>query len=682
MRRTLALAAVCLHLSFAAVAQSTTTSRATKQKAPANPSAGKAAQPSTSSKAGESGTSAAPENPSTSTTSGGARAAAGQASSSQGGARPSAAQTDPEEFRRQVMEEVRRELQKTRDEVKQQTAWIEQDSAARVQDSEAVESLRQRVNLFQPHGYMRLRGEFFNNMDLGRGPDPTNHQLFPGPFIGTGGNHSQSDANMRFRFEPTFAVSEDLAIYAQMDLLDNILLGSDPVSDPFLDPFTPLHILETSRATETIRLKRVWGRVNTQLGELLFGRMGYHWGLGILHNDGNCLDCDFGDSFDRIAFAPREIKGHTFTLMFDLLSKGAGTTGEFGELGRTVDLDTLDDGYRLGISVTRLDTPEVVKRKLDAGQWVVNYGLLLDYRTQGWDTVTTANVDNVTTLGQFSSLRGNVVKRDAKLYQPDLFLSLKRRKWRLDLEVASTIGSVGNRASRDVDIATNPQLTQGITFFQWGSALQMDVALFPGDALLVGVEAGAASGDKGAYGFGARPWRNGSGNLQPVPPGIEPWRAAGRGDIDGNHLDFADPNHTHGRVNNFVFNRAFNVDMILFRNIVTAVTSAWYLKPSLRYRPTGRKTGGGDDTGFEILGSIMYSQAFYPENAPGLARGLGIELNVGITYDTSDRFHTGFAYGLLLPLDGLRNVTLPPGSGLTGDTSIAHAMKFIFAIPF
>src|SRR5207237_6196096 len=161
---------------------------------------------------------------------------------------PAVSQIDPEEFRRQVMEEVRRELQKAKDEVKQETAWIEQDSAARVQDSEAVEALKQRVNLFQPHGYLRLRGEFLNNLDLGRGGDKAGYNLFPGPFIGTGGNHSQSDANLRFRFEPTFEVSEDLAIYVQMDLLDNILLGSDPVSDPFLDPFTPLHIFETSSA--------------------------------------------------------------------------------------------------------------------------------------------------------------------------------------------------------------------------------------------------------------------------------------------------------------------------------------------------------------------------------------------------------------------------------------------------
>ncbi|HYV65231.1 MAG TPA: TIGR04551 family protein [Myxococcales bacterium] len=689
MRRIPALVAVCLLLPCAVMAQTSPapSSKAAKQKpkSKSNPPAAETAQPSVADKPTEPGPAAG----STSTVAAASPAAAPQASGSEAAGQKPPAPTDSEEFRRAVMEEVRRELAKAKEEMKQQTAWIEQDTAARVQDSEAVESLRQRVNLFQPHGYFRMRSEFFNNMDLGRGPDKTGHQLFPGPFIGTGGNHSQSDANMRFRFEPTLQVSEDLAIYVQMDFLDNILFGSDPVSDPFIDPFTPLHVMESTRLSDAVKVKRVWGRVNTQLGELLFGRMGYHWGLGILHNDGNCLDCDFGDTFDRIAFAPREIKGHTFTLMFDLFAKGAGTTGEFGELGRSVDLDTLDDGYRLGLSVTRLDTPEAIKRKLDAGQWVVNYGLLVDFRTQGWDTVVTTSVDDV--MGNLASLRSQVVKRDAKLYQPDIFLSLKKRKWRLDLEIASTIGSVGNRASRDVDVATNPQVTQGLTFAQFGGALQTDVAMLPADALLIGLEYGAASGDKGAFGFGARPWRAGTGSQQPVPPGVTPYNAAGPGDIDGNHIDFcvdapppqgcpASSGHTHGRVNNFVFNRAFNVDMILFRNIITSVTSAWYLKPSLRYRPTGRKMGGGDDTGFEILFAGIYSQAWYVENTPGLAKPLGLEFNVGITYDTSDRLHSGLAYGLLIPFSGLRNLT--PPTGLTGDPGIAHAIKFILAIPF
>jgi hypothetical protein len=72
----------------------------------------------------------------------------------------------------------------------------------------------------------------------------------------------------------------------------------------------------------------------------------------------------------------------------------------------------------------------------------------------------------------------------------------------------------------------------------------------------------------------------------------------------------------------------------------------------------------------------MYARAFYQENTPGLSKGLGLELNLGITYDTSDRFHSGFAYGLLLPFDGLRN------PDTLASPSIAHAMKFILAIPF
>jgi uncharacterized protein (TIGR04551 family) len=678
MLRSLCLAAAVSFAGGGAFAQTapapTTKKRVKPKRPPQNPSAGDKQTPATSRKTGEQGTAAAPSQAGPS--------GAGGSTAPSSATAPSAGATtlqtprafDQEEFRRQVMEEVRRELQKTKDEVKQETAWVEQDSQARVQDSEAVESLKQRVNLFQPHGYVRMRGEFFNNLRLGRGADPAGFYLFPGPFIGAGGNNSQSDANFRFRFEPTLAVSEDLSIYFQADILDNILLGSSPATDAYLDPFTPLSLLANRRGAGTVNVKRVWGRVNTQLGELLFGRMGYHWGLGILHNDGNCLDCDYGDTYDRIAFAPREFKGHHLSVMFDILDKGAMTTGEKDELGRSVDLDTLDDGYRLALEVTHVDTPEEIKRKLAANQWVVNYGVVIDYRTQIWDTP-------VSTTDATGTLRSHVVERRAKIYQPDAFFSFKRRKWRLDAEVAFSLGTVGTHQQSDFDPGTvtgdvATQLRRGINIFQVGGALQTDVAFLSADALLFGLEWGGASGDKGAYGFGARPWRNGSGAAQPAAPGQQPTRAAGAGDIDGSHLDFSSLTGGHARINNFVFNRAFNVDMILFRNLVTSVTSAWYVKPSMRYRPTGRKTGGGDDTGFELILSGMYSQAWYAENTPGLAKPLGLEFDVGVTYDTSDRFHAGLAYGILLPLDGLRNVTTSQSA------STAHAVRLLLAIPF
>src|SRR3954471_5995930 len=399
MLRSLCLSAALALAAGSVAAQTAPATKGAKRakKAPQNPAADETQSPSTSTKIGEQGTKAAPSTAGTGTAAG---AAAGAASPtppppSAGASTTQAPRTlDQEEFRRQVMEEVRRELQKMKDEVKQETAWVEQDSQARVQDSEAVESLKQRVNLFQPHGYLRMRGEFFNNMRLGRGQDPAGFFLFPGPFIGVGGNNSQSDANFRFRFEPTLEVSEDLSIHFQADILDNVLLGSSPVTDAYLDPFTPLSLAAVRRGEGTVNVKRVWGRVNTPLGELLFGRMGDNWGLGILHNDGNCLDCDFGDTYDRVAFSPREVKGHHFTLMFDILDKGANTAGEKGELGRSVDLDTLDDGYRLALEITRLDTPEEIKRKLDTQGWVVNYGLVVDYRTQPWDTPVTVTTSD------------------------------------------------------------------------------------------------------------------------------------------------------------------------------------------------------------------------------------------------------------------------------------------------
>ena len=38
------------------------------------------------------------------------------------------------------------------------------------------------------------------------------------------------------------------------------------------------------------------------VGVLSAGRMGNHWGLGMLANGGDCLDCNGGDAVDRLAF--------------------------------------------------------------------------------------------------------------------------------------------------------------------------------------------------------------------------------------------------------------------------------------------------------------------------------------------------------------------------------------------
>ena len=605
-------------------------------------------------------------------------------------AAPAAPAIDPDEFRRQVMEEVRKELQKTKDEVKQETSWVEADSTARVQDSEAVEKLKQSVNLFQPHGYFRIRPEFYYDMNLGRGADPAGYTLFPQGFINSGNNKSTSDANMRFRFDPTFMISEDIQIHMTSDILDNVLLGSSPTNDPVLDQYTPLASLTSGRAGVPINIKRVWARVNTQLGEFTGGRMGYHFGLGILHNDGNCLDCDYGDTYDRLAFSPREFKGHKLTVMMDFLDSGVSTTGEYGDLGRSVSIDTLDTGTRYAVEVLRVDTPDEARRKLEAGDFVINYGATVDYRVQGWDTPNQVPVTtNCAALGisggyninDSACLETQVVQRAAKIYQPDAFFSLRKDKFKIEAEVATTFGGVGTRANVNVQ-PVDPTTSQPIAFNQVGAAIQSQLAFLPADALLAGLDAGGASGDQGVYGFGARPWRSGTGNVINLANGTS-FNATAPGDIDGPHFNFPTNGPSHGDIHNFVFNRAFNVDMILWRNLVTSVTSGWYIKPSIRYRPTGRKGGGGDDTGFEITAAVIYSQAWYADNTPGQALPLGLEANLGVSYDTADKLHIGVMYGVLLPFSGLGNSGVGYSTAQTPiDGSIAHAVRGMIAIPF
>jgi len=189
--------------------------------------------------------------------------------------------------------------------------------------------------------------------------------------------------------------------------------------------------------------------------------------------------------------------------------------------------------------------------------------------------------------------------------------------------------------------------------------MQTDVALLSADALLFGSSFGAASGDKGAFGFGARPWRNGSGAAQPVAPGQQPWNTAGRGDIDGGHLDFSSPNGGHSASTTFMFKPLLqrghdpvpqpdhHRDQRLVPEAVDPVP------------PDGSQDGRRRRHGFEIQFAAIYSQAWYPENTPGLAKAARARVQRRDHLRHSDRLHAGLAYGLLLPFDGLRN-TLPP----------------------
>src|SRR5262249_42331841 len=103
------------------------------------------------------------------------------------------------------------------------------------------------------HGYFRTRAELFHNFALGRidptplfwpqpadnsyqdlqgtvhnvalcAPDPTDTKST----AANCSDNTQAGANMRFRISPELHISDNLRVMAQLDLLDNVVLGSTP----------------------------------------------------------------------------------------------------------------------------------------------------------------------------------------------------------------------------------------------------------------------------------------------------------------------------------------------------------------------------------------------------------------------------------------------------------------------
>src|SRR5439155_24874898 len=93
----------------------------------------------------------------------------------------------------------------------------------------------------------------------------------------------------------------------------------------------------------------------------------------------------------------------------------------------------------------------------------------------------------------------------------------------------------------------------------------------------------------------------------------------------------------------FMFNRDYKIDLILWRHLIGAVTNAAYAKPFLQY---------------DLTKSIMFkisnvtSFALRPVATPGNSLMYGTEFDTDLGYG-SGKFFAGFSYGVLFPLDAM-----------------------------
>lgn len=552
--------------------------------------------------------------------------------------------------------------------------------------------------IVQLHGYFRTRGELFHNFALNRhdafGQGGANlwaqpldnsftdrngqrHAVLlcgePSPTGELGECHdkSQATANLRLRLSPEIHISDNLRILSQIDLLDNLVLGSTPNAYAMrpsgagygpagVNPYAPLGAFSTTQGPPTagvngyrnsIDVKRAWAEYLTPLGQLRFGRMPSHWGLGMVLNSGDCLDCDYQTNSDRIMFVTGlKALDLYFGGSWDFVSTGPTNANAYDVYGgQPHNTANLANVAQWSAFAARRTNPEMQRLKLARGEAVLNGGLYAMYRKQLIDVPagqTPATFDHV------NAPNNGFERRGAEAFIPDVWVQLLFGKLRLEAELATVWGSIESSPARS-------DLNDPLKVRMWGLATQAEFR---------------AVEDKLRLQFG-HGWASGDPNVEGLAPGE-----------DGLQRRLGD-----GAMSSFQFHPAYYVDTIFFRRILTRVQNAYYFRPSVEYdfvrNPNGEKFGGG--------AAIIWSRASEFVQAPGNKRDLGVELNAQLYYQSKDGslnddpdktggFYAALQYGVFFPLGGLDYL---PGEeaaapGLDWSLSTAQTVRLLLGVQF
>jgi uncharacterized protein (TIGR04551 family) len=564
-----------------------------------------------------------------------------------------------------------------------------------IEEVPAAPERRRRIALFDLHGYFRMRGDYFHRLNLGLQDRPDGLELGQAKYFrppaemneirevtGDGDMAQLNDANcinrlverdvsadralarcqrrngypsanLRLRLEPTLHVTDTVKVHSQVDLLDNVVLGSTPDSYVYGTPDAPIDLFTRSTVPpqagvnsidDSILVKRAWGHIKFGFGlDLQFGRMPRSWGMGLVANHGNGyyrgekadiirhLDRDYGDSVDSVRlafdFGKDRRRTHTLALSWDWASSGPTTAQLLGDtyasgrlVGQTISAEKFDNVYQWSASIERRDEPEMLRRKLSLGTPVVNYGVMNWVRFQDVDTVAGFETPPV-----FGNDYGEyLVARRAIVASPDLWLRVNWRTLRVELEAAGNFGTFRTRdLSEDVvdpdtffESVTSADLSRK-TLANVGYALEFKYGFFK-DRFHIGFDHGFATGD--------------DGTSQYAPDVRAPLPA----------------NDSDGTLTAFRFNPAYNVDLLLFREILGTVSNAAYFKPWAAFYF------------FEHFSArVDVEYAF----APRRSSTLGNKYSYGVEIDGAARYHDArepiffqVQYGVMFPTGAFNRI--------------------------
>jgi uncharacterized protein (TIGR04551 family) len=513
--------------------------------------------------------------------------------------------------------------------------------------------VKPKLSLFEMDGYFRMRAFMFRRFDFDNQSQTELTPRYPLTDGKNGKGHANfSTANLRLRLEPTINVAEQIQIRGTLDVLDNLSLGSTANTIPPTNG-APLNVLSNSQnnpqngvnsVSEAILIRRLYARVtalNEQL-EFRFGRMPDHWGLGMMANSGDCIDCDFGHSVDRVV-GTFKAANLLFQPMFDWVYTGPAAL-PFGS-GSGIDQVVWDDTVQYGLRILRQDHPDEIQDRITHGDTVINFGVWNALRTQSRDLKSTyfqpAGGTAPTATTTVPNGPGNDERRDALIYKGDGYIQIYHEQYELGLEGAIIAGKF-----RDSYVGNTLQTT---SVLQYGGAFEAVAKPRSLQSLRLSFRSGIASGDS-APGYGAldRAYTQRDGAAAST---------TGRQDRT---------------LNNFNFSPDYHLDLLMFRRIVGTVTDAWYVRPEVSYLFDKK-----------VLGRLwlVYSQAMYrnstascmPQAVGGTlscggnnhgSRPMGLEIDAEVAYGVGfwDRIlnhglKAAVDFGMLFPFGAFRNNT-------------------------
>jgi uncharacterized protein (TIGR04551 family) len=536
---------------------------------------------------------------------------------------------------------------------------------------------RRRLQVIEVDGYMRLRTDYMHRFFLGQGysqpaANSGSTELgkppFPWPLECEKRDYNRGcdaanlgGANIRLRLEPTINVTDHVRVRSQIDVLDNVIMGSTPDSLAGLPsnttatntlwlngtstaraPLPPLYTSEYAPQvgfnsyTESLRAKRAWAEVDSELASLQFGRMPWHFGRGILFNDGNCPDCDSGTTVDRV-LVTSQIYGHQLSFGYDWgpqgLSSGMVRFGRADPEGYPIDLSNRDDVFELVASVVKADDPTTLQHRIDRGDLVVNYGLLLVYRGQSSDLKPADATSTAASTGVPDREQFTLQNVNANTIQPDLWFKLAWRALTVELESNAVYGRLDEGGPL---LPASETTDRHLDIRQLGWVLASELRLYH-DSFFVGFETGGATGDSD--------WdRSQYLNYRWRPPAVQ-------------------RDHT---LSDFKFSPDYHVDEIFFRHILGTVTNAIYVKPQMTYWLDLQETR---QLGFAA--ALLYSLPMVASSTPGNSyKGYGVEMDLGINFrNTAEGFYAGFVWGVFWPFASLDRPESAWGVGTVGSSS-------------